>query len=110
MLRRHDLLRIRPDGWAQILAASSCVQRLADESRRLLRGWAERSWPVIVRRRTAEESETDIAVGLPLPPACGKLRLAFSIPPTLWQKPSPPFRCGTCGCLLRRVGNRRSQR
>lgn len=83
MLRRHDLLRIRPDGWAQVVAGSACVQLLADEPGRLVRGWAERGWPVIVRRRTPEESGVGIAVGLPLPPACGKLRLAFFIPPEL---------------------------
>ncbi len=83
MLRRHDLLRIRPDGWARVLAGSACLRSLAEEPRRLVGGWAERGWPVIVRRRTAEEKGAGIAVGLPLPPACDKLRLAFFIPPEL---------------------------
>jgi phosphoribosyl-dephospho-CoA transferase len=80
MLRRHDLLRIRADGWPEILAG---LPGLTDEPRRLVEGWAERGWPVIVRRPAPGDKEPNIPLGLPLPPSCGKLRLAFSVPPRL---------------------------
>jgi phosphoribosyl-dephospho-CoA transferase len=80
MLQRHDLLRVMPDGWPAVLAASPGFQDLEYGPRRLVAGWAERGWPVIARRPAAEDKEDGIAVGLPLPPAYGKLRLALSIP------------------------------
>lgn len=80
MPRRHDLLRVRPDIWPDVVARSPYVDALTGEPRRLVTNWAERGWPVIVRRRTPEEDGTDIPIGLPLPPACGKLRLGLSVP------------------------------
>jgi phosphoribosyl-dephospho-CoA transferase len=84
LLRRHDLLRVQPDGWPEILAGVPDFHALADEPRRLVANWAARGWPVIVRRRSAEDDatvdvRTNIPVGLPLPPAFGKLRLTFSV-------------------------------
>jgi phosphoribosyl-dephospho-CoA transferase len=80
MLQRHDLLRVTPGGWPAVLAASPGFDALEMGPRRLVAGWAERGWPVIVRRRAAGDSGDGVAVGLPLPPAHGKLRLALSIP------------------------------
>ncbi|MEJ0015921.1 MAG: malonate decarboxylase holo-[acyl-carrier-protein] synthase [Acetobacteraceae bacterium] len=80
MKRRHDLLRVRPDGWSAVLATSPGYHALTDGPRRLVAGWAQRGWPVIARRRAAGDNGNDLAVGLPLPPSCDKLRLAFSVP------------------------------
>lgn len=80
MPQRHDLLRVKPDGWAAVLAASPGFQDLEFGPRRLVAGWAERGWPVIARRPAADDRGAGIAVGLPLPPTYGKLRLALSIP------------------------------
>ncbi|MFH1558768.1 MAG: malonate decarboxylase holo-[acyl-carrier-protein] synthase [Pseudomonadota bacterium] len=77
--RRHDLLRIEPKAWRGMLAATHGLDPLAGEARQLVEGWAGRGWPVIVRRCGANDRD-DIAVGLPLPPALGKLRLGFFIP------------------------------
>ncbi|MGL4962964.1 MAG: malonate decarboxylase holo-[acyl-carrier-protein] synthase [Inquilinus sp.] len=83
MLQRHDLLRVKPGGWPAALAASPGFQDLEYGPRRLVAGWAERGWPVIARRPAADDGEAGLAVGLPLPPAYGKLRLALSIPADL---------------------------
>jgi phosphoribosyl-dephospho-CoA transferase len=78
--RRHDLLRVEPEAWRRMLLATDGLNRLADEPRRLVEGWATRGWPVIARRNTLDDDECAIPVGLPLPPALGKLRLGLAIP------------------------------
>ncbi|MFA1671923.1 malonate decarboxylase holo-[acyl-carrier-protein] synthase [Rhizobium mongolense] len=79
--RRHDLLHVEPEAWREMLLATGRLDRLADEAQRLVEGWAERGLPVIVRRGAPGDDESAIAVGLPLPPTLGKLRLGFFIPP-----------------------------
>lgn len=75
--RRHDLLRVEPLAWSGVLASSSKLNDLSAEARNLVQGWVRRGWPVIVRRG---EGVGDVAVGLPLPPSLGKLRLGFLLP------------------------------
>lgn len=77
--RRHDLLRIEPKAWRGMLAATNGLDPLAGEARQLVEGWAGRGWPVIVRRCGANGGD-DVAVGLPLPPGLGKLRLGLFLP------------------------------
>jgi phosphoribosyl-dephospho-CoA transferase len=85
--RRHDLLRVVPDVWAPALA--HCLS-LADLP--LVGSWADRGWPVIVRRRGAAEDPDLVPVGLPLPPALGKCRIALLLPPDgILQRSSPPL-------------------
>lgn len=78
-LERHDLLRATPEGWRAMLAAAAGLGRLAVEPRRLVEDWAGRGWPVIVRRRVEGDDGAGVAIGLPLPPAHGKLRLGFTL-------------------------------
>jgi phosphoribosyl-dephospho-CoA transferase len=60
----------------------------------LVRSWADRGWPVIVRRRAETEDPGLVPVGLPLPPALGKRRLALLLPPGgVLQHSSPPLLC-----------------
>jgi phosphoribosyl-dephospho-CoA transferase len=91
--RRHDLLHVAPDVWASALAHCPSSADLP-----LVRTWADRGWPVIVRRR-AEGEDPDLApVGVPLPPAAGKRRVALLLPPDgVLRRSSPP--------LLRAVAN-----
>ncbi|MBB3148125.1 phosphoribosyl-dephospho-CoA transferase [Phyllobacterium trifolii] len=63
-----------------MLLASGSLDCLAEEPQRLVEDWAERGLPVIVRRGAAGDDESALAVGLPLPPELGKLRLGFFIP------------------------------
>jgi phosphoribosyl-dephospho-CoA transferase len=73
MLRRHDLLRVKPATWQAMLR---CHPGLADLP--LVADWALREWPVIVRRRMAGDLANGVPAAIPLPPSQGKRRLAFS--------------------------------
>jgi phosphoribosyl-dephospho-CoA transferase len=73
MLQRHDLLRAEPCAWDDMLR---CHPGLADLP--LVADWARLDRPVIVRRRMAGDCADGVPVALPLPPNCGKRRLAFS--------------------------------
>ncbi len=75
-LRRHDLLHISPGAWASTLVQSPTSAALP-----WVTSWADRGWPVIVRRRGEAEDPGLVPVGLPLPPAAGKQRIALLLPP-----------------------------
>jgi phosphoribosyl-dephospho-CoA transferase len=63
---------------------------LADQP--LLEQWADREWPVIVRRRAMGEDPGIVPVGVPLPPAAGKRRIAFVLSPDgILQRSVPPL-------------------
>ena len=86
-LRRHDVLRVAPDVWTSALAHFPSSADLP-----LVATWAHRGWPVIVRRRACAEDLRLVPVGLPLPPAYGKRRLAFLLPPGgILEHSSPPL-------------------
>ena len=72
--QRHDLLHVAPRAWTAALAAHS----LGDVP--LLPQWADRGWPVIVRRRLEGETPAVVPVGVPLPLAAGKSRIALNVP------------------------------
>ena len=73
--QRHDLLRIEVLRWQAMAAMQGEGTRA-----HWLREWGARGWPVIVRRDDSESSPDSVAVGVPLPPACGKLRIALHVP------------------------------
>jgi phosphoribosyl-dephospho-CoA transferase len=84
--RRHDLLHVAADVWALVLALYPALTDLP-----LLGDWSDRGWPVIVRRRAETEDRHLVPVGVPLPPAAGKHRVALLIPPDgVLQHSSPP--------------------
>jgi phosphoribosyl-dephospho-CoA transferase len=72
--QRHDLVHVAPGAWTAALAAHSL------DEMPLLPQWADRGWPVIVRRRLESEAPDVVPVGVPLPPAAGKSRIALNIP------------------------------
>ena len=74
-MRRHDLLRVVPASWEAMLDRSPGLCELP-----LVRDWARRRWPVIVRRRMPGDTPGDLLAALPLPPEQGKRRIAFSFP------------------------------
>ena len=85
--RRHDLLGVVPDVWASALAHCPSLADLP-----LVGSWADRGWPVIVRRRAEADDPALVPVGLPLPPAAGKRRIALLLPPDgVLQRSSPPL-------------------
>jgi hypothetical protein len=73
MLHRHDLLWAEPSAWDAVLG---CYPGLTDLP--LVADWARLDRPVIVRRRMARDCVGGVPAALPLPPNCGKRRLAFS--------------------------------
>lgn len=56
----------------------------------LVADWARLDRPVIVRRRMAGEGGDDVPAALPLPPSCGKRRLAFSFAAGAGVRVLPP--------------------
>lgn len=82
---RHELLRIAPPLWSQALASRPDLAAMP-----LLGGWADRGWPVIVRRRTVGERPDHVPLGVPLPPAAGKLRIALTVPEAAALERLPP--------------------
>ncbi|WP_175750044.1 malonate decarboxylase holo-[acyl-carrier-protein] synthase [Burkholderia pyrrocinia] len=74
-LRRHTLVTLTAAGWG---AAFACDPALAADP--LVRAWAERGWPLIVRRASPDEADAGrVPLGLPLPPAAGKRRIALNV-------------------------------
>jgi phosphoribosyl-dephospho-CoA transferase len=72
-LQRHQLVRLRPASWTELLHARS---DLAGEA--LLQAWVDRGWPLIARRPWPGEAG-GYALGLPLPPSAGKRRIAVNV-------------------------------
>jgi phosphoribosyl-dephospho-CoA transferase len=57
----------------------------------LIAGWVDRGWPLVVRRFLPGE-EPGLPLGLPLPPAHGKRRIALTLPrDALAARASPPL-------------------
>lgn len=72
-LQRHQLVRLKPASWSELLHARS---DLAGEA--LLQGWVDCGWPLIARRPLPGEAGGH-ALGLPLPPSAGKRRIAVNV-------------------------------
>jgi len=72
-LARHTLVWLVPRAWGRLVDEAS-----GDAPRRdALMLWFARDWPLVARRAddSCATGRTGIALGLPLPPAMGKLRL-----------------------------------
>jgi phosphoribosyl-dephospho-CoA transferase len=83
-LRRHDLVFVSPAAWRALLESHP---DLAQEP--LVAGWADRGWPLIVRRVVPGEAK-GLPLGLPLPPSDGKRRRAFVMQPGDVIATAPP--------------------
>ncbi len=73
-LLRHRLVRVHPAAWDAIVDSRG---DLATEP--VLRDWARRGWPLIVRRRLPGDG-AGVPLGLPLPPTHGKRRISVELP------------------------------
>ncbi|CAD6559068.1 Phosphoribosyl-dephospho-CoA transferase [Paraburkholderia hiiakae] len=75
-LARHSFVRVSPDAWDACVASQPA---LAKEP--LVRNWAARGWPLIVRRPgPCDVHKIGVPVGLPLPPIAGKQRISTVVP------------------------------
>jgi phosphoribosyl-dephospho-CoA transferase len=83
-LRRHDLVFVSPAAWRMTLEPHAALAREA-----LVADWVDRGWPLIVRRPAPGDRE-GVPVGLPLPPAHGKRRLAFVLKRDSIVSTAPP--------------------
>lgn len=72
-MRRHQLVFVRKTAWDALLKSRD---DLAGEA--LVCNWVGNGWPLIVRRRLPSESD-GLSLGLPLPPAVGKRRIAVRL-------------------------------
>jgi phosphoribosyl-dephospho-CoA transferase len=79
------MVRLAPASWRALLAGRPDLEGLP-----LVATWAERGWPLVVRRPLC--GEAGLALGLPLPPALGKRRLSFLVEPSAVLSIEPPPR------------------
>ena len=79
-LARHTLVYLAPETWAPLIAP--------DEPD-LLRNWAADGRPAIARRILCDDGDA-IALGVPLPPALGKRRVALRCAPEAVVRTTPP--------------------
>ncbi len=76
-LRRHQLVQLNHQGWAQALA-----QAADSEARDCMAHWAGHGLPVVVARQPVPAaSNRAMALGLPAPATWGRRRLAFQVTP-----------------------------
>ncbi|QND72847.1 malonate decarboxylase holo-[acyl-carrier-protein] synthase [Tardiphaga robiniae] len=70
-LRRHDLIFVAPAAWRSLLQTRDDLR-----GEPLIVDWADRGWPLVLRRATPCEKD-GLALGLPLPPFAGKRRISL---------------------------------
>ncbi|WP_421568753.1 malonate decarboxylase holo-[acyl-carrier-protein] synthase [Stenotrophomonas sp. PD6] len=81
-LARHTLVWLSAHAdWRADVAAHD--RRLAD--------WFARGWPAVVARRAADDPDPRVRLGVPLPPAEGKQRLALRVPLSDIVRQAPPL-------------------
>ncbi len=83
------MVRVDPSAWGAMLAA-----RPELASAPLLVDWARRGWPLVARRPDGEVEAVPhadlVLLGLPLPPAQGRARLALRLPASALVDRRPP--------------------
>ena len=84
-LRRHDLAYVRSEAWPGLLHGQAEGEMEPD-----LMAWAALGRPAIFRRRTCSDAADIVPLGLPLPPAMGRKRLALACPPAAVIRTTPP--------------------
>jgi len=94
-MHRHDLLRVAPDVWEDIIQANPVLSKLP-----LISAWASQGWPVIVRRWMSTETPTGIPVAVPLPPAQGKQRISMLLASDRGLIPCAPITLSTASSTL----------
>ena len=83
--QRHELLWIDPAAWGAVIAPTPFA------AHPLLARWAERGWPVIMRRRQPCDAADRLPVGVPFPPDEGKLRIDLQVAHRAVRSRRPPL-------------------
>lgn len=73
--RRHDLVVVSRSAWHAMLATRSDLA-----TQPLITTWVDQVWPLIVRRALPSDA-AGLPLGLPLPPAAGRRRIAMVMQP-----------------------------
>ena len=81
-LARHALVDVEAGAWKIACAALDPCRELTREQRATVENWIVDRRPAIGRRPTTGNPSSDLAIGIPLPPSLGKLRIALSVPAT----------------------------
>lgn len=80
-LTRHTLAYVNPNAWRSMTQ---------DDDDPVLHGWAQQGWPAIVRRPACADTADIVPLGVPLPPANGKRRVALQCRAGAIVKTAPP--------------------
>jgi phosphoribosyl-dephospho-CoA transferase len=75
-LQRHQLLRVRPDGWQRALGLHPEIA-----AREHVADWVSRGWPVMVRRYLPADQPELIPVAISLPPSSARSGIALQLLP-----------------------------
>ncbi|CAB5279719.1 phosphoribosyl-dephospho-CoA transferase [Burkholderia multivorans] len=85
-LRRHTLVTLTADGWRTAFARDPALA--ADP---VVRAWADGARPLVVRRASPDEAAAGrVPLGIPLPPAAGKRRIALNVAHNAVATAGPP--------------------
>lgn len=82
---RHRLIYLDAGRWPDILAAHPAARNIPE-----VVDWSATGRPLIARRPLSGDGAGTVPLGLPLPPALGKQRLAFTVPPQAILSDGPP--------------------
>jgi phosphoribosyl-dephospho-CoA transferase len=82
---RHTMVKPSPRAWATLMA-----QRPDFANEPLVAGWVDTGYPLIVRRPLCSDDPRKVPLGLPLPLAQGKRRIAVSLDPDDILRADPP--------------------
>ena len=100
---RHTMVKPSPRAWAALMAQHP---DLANEP--LVAGWADAGYPLVVRRPLCSDDPRKVPLGLPLPPAQGKRRIAVTLnlddilradPPPLLSAAAVSAPASWCRCI-----------
>lgn len=92
MHSRHELVWLSREGWAAVQAQTGPTDRTPASDFGAVARWRANDWPLVVRRRAPELKDSQIALGMPLPPAPdgSKRRFACIVDARMvarWQAP-----------------------
>jgi malonate decarboxylase holo-[acyl-carrier-protein] synthase len=85
ILPRHTMVKPSPRAWAALM-----VQRPDLAKKPVVAGWADAGYPLVVRRQLLSDDPRTVSLGLPLPPAQGKHRIAVTLDPDDILRADPP--------------------
>jgi phosphoribosyl-dephospho-CoA transferase len=73
-LSRHTMVKPSPAAWTAVMARHPDLAQ-----HKIIADWAGAGRPLVVRRPICSDPAGMIPLGLPLPPACGKRRMAVAL-------------------------------